>query len=59
MHGGGNILNKLVNFGFKVDNLPSGHMNYQDDGENNEVPDGESESDRTEEHAQDPGPAIL
>jgi hypothetical protein len=25
--GGGNILNKVVNFGFKIDNLPSGHMN--------------------------------
>ena len=32
--GGGNILNKVVNFGFKVDNLPSGHMNYQDDEQN-------------------------
>jgi hypothetical protein len=31
--GSGNILNKLVNFGFKVDNIPSGRFNYQDDGE--------------------------
>jgi hypothetical protein len=29
--GSGNILNKVVNFGFKVDDIPSGQMNYQDD----------------------------
>ena len=29
--GGGSILGKVVNFGFKVDNIPSGHLNYQDD----------------------------
>ena len=33
MTGGGNILNKLVSFGFNADNLPSGHLNYQDNGE--------------------------
>ena len=33
MTGGGNILNKLVSFGFNADNIPSGHLNYQDKGE--------------------------
>jgi len=32
--GHGNILNKVVNFGFKVDNIPGGHLNYQDDEQN-------------------------
>jgi hypothetical protein len=31
--GGGNILNKLVSFGFNADNTPSGNLNYQDKGE--------------------------
>jgi hypothetical protein len=29
--GSGNILNKVVNFGLKIDDIPSGQMNYQDD----------------------------
>jgi len=29
--GGGNILDKAVNFGFNADPTPSGHLNYQDD----------------------------
>ncbi len=28
--GGGNILNKVASFGFNVDRLPSGHLNYDD-----------------------------
>ena len=31
--GGGNILNKLVSFGFNADNTLRGHLNYQDKGE--------------------------
>ena len=34
MTGGGNIFNKLVSFGFNAENLSSGHLNYQDRGEN-------------------------
>lgn len=30
-NGSGSIIGKVINFGFKVDNIPSGHLNYQDD----------------------------
>jgi hypothetical protein len=32
--GGGNILDKAVNFGFNADPTPSGHLNYQDPQQN-------------------------
>lgn len=32
--GGGRILAKVVNFGFNVDPVPSGHLNYQDKEQN-------------------------